>query len=111
MELRIREVDEGAGAGVGPLDGFGWPLLVAKGPTSLVRSVSLSNWPLLVWKRKGLGLFLHGLLLCPDEAILFPCYLDSNYPIFIVSVCSFKMIRYNSFIIYDKVLPVKECIP
>ena len=53
MELRIREVDEGAGAGVGPLDGFGWPILVAKGPTSLVRSVSLSNWPLLVGERKA----------------------------------------------------------
>jgi len=24
MELRIREGDEGAGAGVGPFDGFGW---------------------------------------------------------------------------------------
>jgi hypothetical protein len=62
MELRIREVDEGAGAGagagVGPFDGFGWPLLVAKGPTSLVRSVSLSNWPLLVGERKA-GRFLY----------------------------------------------------
>ncbi|MSR51024.1 MAG: hypothetical protein EXS07_13375 [Gemmataceae bacterium] len=58
MELRIREVDEGAGVGVGPLDGFGWPLLVAQGPTSLVRSVSLSNWPLLVGERKaGRSLF------------------------------------------------------